>query len=68
MDWDHDAALQAEKELYTAMYRAKVLVNQKTADTPFQKYTGYKIAESILSECSKLTTKLFGTKDFIPFI
>ena len=68
LDWDYESAWNAEKDLYTAMYRAKVLVNQKTADTPFEKYTGYKIAESVTSEWSKVTTKLFGTKDFVPFI
>ena len=68
LDWDHDEAFEAEKALYTAMYNAKVLVNQKTADTPFKKYTSYKIAETCTKAWSDITLKLFGAKDFIPFI
>ena len=68
MDWDYDTARQAEIDLYTAMYKAKVLTNQDTADSPYKKYVGYTVVESFFKKLSDLTTKLFGKKDFVPFV
>ncbi len=67
MDWDYDRMYECEKAMYTAMYRAKLLTNQKTADTPFKKYALPRDAEKITRTWSKVTNDIFGPRDFIPF-
>lgn len=66
MDWDYDRMLEAEKAMYTAMYKAGLL--SKTADSPYKRYEQPKIREKITHTWSDLTYKVFGTKDFVPFI
>lgn len=68
MDWDYDRMYECEKAMYTAMYRAKLLTNQKTADSPFKKYTLPRKAEKVTRTWSKATNDVFGPRDFIPFI
>ena len=68
MDWDYDRMLECEKAMYTAMYRAKLLVNQKTADSPFKRYTFPREAEKVTRAWSNITEKLFGSRDFVPFV
>ena len=68
MDWDGDKMLACEKAMYTAMYKAKLLVNQKTADSPFKRYDLPKYAEKLTAGWSNITYKLFGARDFVPFI
>lgn len=66
MDWDYDKMLCAEKEMYTAMYKAGLL--SKTADSPYKRYEQPRILERITRAWSDLTYKVFGANDFIPFI
>ena len=68
MNWDGEAMLEAEKAMYTAMYRAKLLVNQKTADSPYKRYDFPRQAEKVTRAWSDITTKIFGTRDFVPFV
>ncbi len=67
-DWDGDGMLAAEKAMYTAMYNAKLLWNQKNADSPFKRYEFPKIAEKVTRAWSDVTFKLFGARDFVPFV
>ncbi len=68
MDWDYDRMLECEKAMYTAMYNAKLLVNQKSADSPFKRYTFPAAAEKVARAWSDVTFKLFGARDFVPFV
>ena len=66
MDWDGEKMREAEKAMYTAMYNAGLL--SKTADSPYKRYEQPRILEKIMHKWSDLTYKVFGTKDFVPFI
>ncbi len=69
MDWDEAAAIQAEKAMYTALYNVKLLPGQsRDTATPFKRYEWNPILEKITGTWSRLTNKLFGAQDFIPFV
>ena len=67
-NWDGEKEYEAEKELYTALYNAKLLSNQKKADSPFKAYQLNRTLEKVMKGWSDITTKLFGKGDFVPFI
>ncbi|MGN0635009.1 MAG: esterase/lipase family protein [Acutalibacteraceae bacterium] len=67
-DWDYDKEQAAEKALYTALYNAKLLSDQKSADSPYKKYSLANDLTKFAKGWSDLTALLFGNRDFIPFI
>lgn len=67
-DWNYEAEQAAEKTLYTALYKAKLLKNQESADSPYKKYSLAKDLTKLAKGWSDLTALLFGSKDYIPFI
>ena len=64
--WDPEESLEAEKRLYKALYNLKLL--GKNAKTPYSKYEIIPNVEKFLIKLSDLTTSVFGSKDFVPFI
>ena len=64
--WDPDEALEAEKRLYKAFYELDLLGDK--AKSPYAKYEVTPNAEKFLKGLSDFTTKIFGSRDFVPFI
>lgn len=67
-DWDYDKEQEAEKALYTALYKAKLLPNQDSADSPYKKYSLAKDLSKFTKGWSDLTALFFGSRDYIPFV
>ncbi len=62
-DWDAEEALEVEKELYTAMYKAGLYGDQ----SPFVVYTLLPILTKIAKTVSDVFEKIFGGKDYWKF-
>lgn len=67
-NWSYDEEQEAEKALYTALYRAKLLENQESADSPYKKYDLADDLMNVTKGWSDLTAFFFGSRDYIPFV
>ena len=64
--WDAEKALEVEKELYTAMYKAGLLSDGDKA--PFVTYTLMPILAKIAQAVSDIFEKIFGGNDYWKFL
>lgn len=64
--WDAEKALEVEKELYTAMYKAGLLSDGDKA--PFVTYTLMPILTKIAQAVSDVFEKIFGGNDYWKFL